>query len=68
VYLSHDGGEGHGRVLGYSILDFIDRWTRVACVGPEDGLLAPFLHRDRPYLDPAGELALSWRAWFGLES
>jgi hypothetical protein len=67
VYLSHDGGESHGRVLGYSILDFIDRWTLIGCVGPEDWLMTPFLHPDRPYLDSAGDIASSWRDWFGLD-
>jgi hypothetical protein len=68
VYLSHDGGEGHGRVLGYSFADFIDRWTLLGCVGPEDWLMTPFLHPDRPYLDATGETARSWRAWFGLDA
>jgi hypothetical protein len=67
VYLSHDGGQGHGRVLGNSVLDFIDRWILVACVGPEDWLMTPFLHPDRPYLDAVGEAAHAWRRWFGLD-
>ncbi len=67
VYLSHDDGEGHGRVLGHSVLDFIDRWTRVACVGPEEWLMRPFLNPDRPYLDAVGDAAHAWRAWFGVD-
>lgn len=62
VYLSHEGGEGHGRVLGHSMLDFIDRWTLLGCVGPEEWLMLPFLHREAPYLDPVGESAQQWRA------
>lgn len=67
VYLSHDAGEDHGRVLGYSVLDFIDRWTLVGCAGPEGWLMAPFLHADRPYLDAFGEAARAWRGWFGVD-
>lgn len=67
VYLSHDDGEGHGRVLGHSVLDFIDRWTLVGCVGPESWPMKPFLNPDRPYLDIIGDTAHAWRAWFGLD-
>jgi hypothetical protein len=67
VYLSHAGSEAHDRVLGYSCVDFIDRWTLLGCVGPEDSHMAPFLHPDRPYLDPIGDPARSWRAWFGVD-
>lgn len=68
VYLSHDCGEGHGRVLGHSVLDFIDRWTLVGCIGPEDWLMKPFLHADEPYLDVLGDTARAWRAWFGVDA
>ncbi|HUQ07098.1 MAG TPA: SMI1/KNR4 family protein [Kofleriaceae bacterium] len=67
VYLSHDDGEGHGRVLGHSVLDFIDRWTLLGCVGPEEWLMMPFLRPDKPYLDPVGERAQQWRAWLDLD-
>jgi hypothetical protein len=67
VYLSHDDGQGHGRVLGHSVLDFIDRWTLLGCVGPEDWLMMPFLRSDKPYLDAVGDSAQSWRGWFRLD-
>jgi len=66
AYLSHDDGEGHGRVLGWSVLDFLDRWTLLGCPGPEDWQMLPFMHPDAPYLDPEGENARAWRAWMGL--
>ena len=66
VYLSHEDGAGHGRVLGHSVLDFIDRWTLIGCVGPEDWLMTPFLRADQPYLDPVGGRAQEWRAWLGI--
>jgi hypothetical protein len=67
VYLSHDDGEGHGRVLGHSVLDFIERWSLLGCVGPEAWLMVPFLRPDVPYLDPVGDRAQRWRTWFGLD-
>jgi hypothetical protein len=68
VYLSHEGGRGHGRVLGSSVTDFIDRWSLLACAGPEDWLMTPFLHPDQPYLDAVGITAQAWRAWFGVDT
>jgi len=62
VYLSHDDAVEHGAVLAGSFGDFLDRWTRLACVGPEG--LAPFLGRKG--LEPDAARAVEWRAWLGL--
>lgn len=43
VYLSHDGSESNGLVLGSNFTDFIDKWSRVACVGAEDFQMTPFI-------------------------
>jgi len=63
-----DCGRGHGRVLGSSVTDFIDRWSLLACAGPEEWLMTPFLHPDQPYLDAVGITAQAWRAWFGVDT
>ena len=68
VYLSHECGRGHGRVLGSSVTDFIDRWSLLACAGPEEWLMTPFLQPDQPYLDAVGVTAQAWRAWFGVDT
>jgi hypothetical protein len=65
VYLSHDGAAEHGAILGSSFGDFLDRWTRLACVGPESWALKPFLKRTG--LDPEGPNAVKWRSWLGLK-
>jgi cell wall assembly regulator SMI1 len=66
TYLSHDDGEGHGYVLGHNMLDFVDRWSRLGCPGPEDWQWLPFTTGRGSYVDPEGEPARAWRAWFGL--
>jgi cell wall assembly regulator SMI1 len=61
VYLSHDDGEGHGRVLAPSFRDLIDRWVPLACAGGEDWQWMQFLREDGTGLDPAGDNARAWR-------
>jgi len=61
-YLSHDGGDGHGVQLATSIVDFFERWSRLAFAGPEDGLLLPFLRDASSGLDDLGGAARRWRA------
>lgn len=51
VYLSHDGGQGHGRHLGADFTDFILRWSRLGCVGAEDWQWMSFAPSGG-YLDP----------------
>jgi hypothetical protein len=36
VFLSHDGGEGHGDWLGRDFEDYVDRLGRLGCIGAED--------------------------------
>jgi hypothetical protein len=64
VYLSHDGAAEHGAILGSSFGDFLERWTRLGCVGPESWTLKPFLKRSG--LDAEGPNAVKWRSWLGL--
>jgi cell wall assembly regulator SMI1 len=66
VYLSHDGGEGHGYILGEDFKDFIDKWTRVGCTGPEDWQMIPFIADSVSGINPDSEHAIKWRDIIGL--
>ncbi|MGV3719452.1 MAG: SMI1/KNR4 family protein [Actinomycetota bacterium] len=66
VYLSHDGGESHGYLLGRDFADFIDRWSLLGCPGAEDWQMAPFLSGPTSYLEVQGERAAQWRSVFGM--
>jgi len=66
MYLSHDGGEGHGYALGKDVFDFLDRWTTLGCPGPEDWQWLPFTSGPDSGLEPDGTNGRAWRDWFGL--
>lgn len=66
VYLSHDGGEGHGYRLGADFADYINRSTLLGCPGAEDWQMLPFLASPIALLDPYGSNAELWRGIFGL--
>lgn len=66
VYLSHDGGEGHGYELGADFVDFVDRWSRIGCPGAEDWQWLPFTSDARSLIDPDCANARQWREWFGM--
>lgn len=61
VYLSHDDGEGHGRVLGRSFADFLERWAAVGLCGPEDWQWLPFIGEAETGLDPGCPNAAAYR-------
>ncbi len=66
VYLSHEDGDGHGYVLGASFIDYMDRSTRLACVGAEDWQWIMFCPTASAGLDADGVPAQRWREWLGL--
>ena len=66
VYLSHDDGQGHGFVLGGDFVDFIDRWSKLGCPGPEDWEWLRFCGSPKSGLEPEGDSGRAWREWFGL--
>jgi hypothetical protein len=67
IYLSHEGDDTlHGFWLGSDFEDYVDRITRIGCVGSEDWQLAPFVAGPRSLIDPDGAAAREWREWFGL--
>ncbi len=66
VYLSHDEGQGHGYQLGQNFLDFVDRWSKLGCVGAEDWQWLHFVSSPTSGLEPNAPRSLQWRSWFGL--
>ena len=66
VYLSCEDGEGHGFLLGADFIDFVDRWSALGLVGPEDWQWIPFTPTPDSFLLPDSEAGLSWRSWLGL--
>ncbi len=68
VFLSHDGGDGHGVVLGRDLDDYLARHAALGGVGAEDCQWLPFVSEidDQRILDPDGDAADRWRRWFGL--
>jgi hypothetical protein len=68
VYLSHDGGEEHGFVLGPSFTVFMDLWTQLGCPGPEGWVLEPFVSSPISGLQPRSPLGRQWLEWFSLRS
>ena len=69
IYLSHDGGDGHGQMLGKNFADFVTRYSQLGCPGAEDWQWLPFHAREEgALLEPDSPTAKSWRKWFGLTS
>jgi hypothetical protein len=66
VFLSYDGSEQHGYRLGRDFEDYVDRLSRLGCVGAEDWQWAPFVADEHSGLLPDGPPAARWRGWFGL--
>jgi hypothetical protein len=61
VYLSHDGGDGHGYVMAEDMIDLIRRWAPLGCPGAEDWQWLPFAGPSGAPIDPSGPNALRWR-------
>jgi len=68
VFISHEGGDGEGVVLGRDLDDYLARHAALGGVGAEDGQWLPFVSEidDQRILDPDGDAADQWRRWFGL--
>lgn len=63
VYLSHDGDDFHGQVLGNSFVSFMDKWTQLGCVGTESWQLEPFYNDDsKQFLSDPSKLKV-WIDW-----
>jgi hypothetical protein len=67
IYLSHEIGSGHGGRLAANFEDFIDRWSKIACM-PFDGyMLDDLWSEEADGLDPNSEFARMITGRFGLE-
>jgi hypothetical protein len=67
VYLCHDDACGvHGRVLGTDFVDFITRWSRIGCVGPEGWYLDLFFE-DGEFAAADSSVVRAWRSWLGMD-
>lgn len=68
VYLSHDGEDSDGVVLGRDLDDYLARHAALGGVGLEDAQWLPFVSEidGERVLDPDGDAADRWRRWFGL--
>jgi hypothetical protein len=68
VYLSHDGGEGHGHVMADSFEDLLARWIPLACPGAEDVQWWPFRAESDGRIDPTSATAREWTALLRLRT
>jgi hypothetical protein len=66
VYLCHDEYCSlHGKVLGCDFADFITRWSRIGCVGPEGWMLQLFYEKDE-FAAADSQVVQDWRGWLGM--
>jgi hypothetical protein len=66
VYLSHDGGVGHGYRLASDFADLLRRWMPLACTGGEDWQWLPFTTSPTSGIDPNSPNGLLWQDTLGL--
>ncbi|KAA9000685.1 SMI1/KNR4 family protein [Affinibrenneria salicis] len=62
VYLSHDDGDGHGRVLAPDFITYLLLSSRLGAVGAEDWQWLPFISPQSGGLDPDGASGRAFRA------
>ena len=55
VYFSHEGDDMHGKVLGKSLWEFLDFYSRVGFAGSEDWQLEPFFDFNKNEMITQGE-------------
>lgn len=60
VYLSHDGGEGHGYYLANNFKELLNNWASIGCVGGDDWQWFPF-YTEGKGIDPDCENTKLWR-------
>lgn len=66
VYLCHDDAcDLHGQALGSDFVDFVTRWSRVGCVGPDGPSLGVFSEAG-VFAAPDSQTVLDWRSWLGM--
>ena len=62
VYLSHDGGDGHGHYLANNFKDLLNNWSKVGCTGGDDWQWEVF-YTEGKGIDPECENAKLWREY-----
>jgi hypothetical protein len=65
VYLSSEGGAGHGYVMAENFEQLLARWVPLACTGGEDWQWLPFCTSRTSFIDPNGVNAIEWRKLIG---
>lgn len=63
VYLSHEGDNFHGGVLGDNFIDFIDKWTQLGCIGTEAWQFDPFYNYETKKLLSDLTVLEKWKKW-----
>ncbi|MCI6733092.1 MAG: SMI1/KNR4 family protein [Lachnospiraceae bacterium] len=67
VYLSHDGGEAHGYVLGKDFESYILNLVKAGACGQEDWQMMPFMEDKESGIDPDCENAEAFRRIIGFD-
>lgn len=63
VYLSHEGDDFHGQILGENFIDFINKWTQLGCVGTEDWQFEPFYDYEKKTMLSDKTILDRWIKW-----
>lgn len=66
IYFSHDWGELHGKRLGNTLFEFLQYYTRIGFVGPEDRSLQPFLINDSEKVAYDQDKITKWQKILGI--
>lgn len=67
VYLSHDGGEGHGAILGKDFNTFLVNLIKIGGCGNEDWQMLPFITDSEAGINPDCENAKKYRELIGYD-
>ena len=63
VYLSHEGDDFHGQILGENFIDFMNKWTQLGCVGTEDWQFEPFYDYEKKTMLSDKSMLNKWVKW-----
>ena len=68
VYLSHDGGDGHGVKMAKNFKEFVFLSSRLGCVGAEDWQWLPFVEEGVPFINANSDNAYKFREALGVKA
>ena len=63
IYLSHEGDDFHGQILGENFIDFMNKWTQLGCVGTEDWQFEPFYDYEKKAMLSDKTILNRWIKW-----